>query len=70
MSFSVQGLKKQVLKNKLDDENVAYQEKTSQVELAFRLQIHLASKENQTSPILGEICATPINEQMDLHWSK
>jgi hypothetical protein len=32
------------LKNKLNDENVAYQEKTSRVELVSQLQIHLANK--------------------------
>jgi hypothetical protein len=38
------------LRNKLDDENVAYQEKSCRAELASQLQIHLA---NQIPPIMG-----------------
>ena len=46
-------LKKQVLKNKLDEENVAYQENTNRINLASQLQIHLANKNNQIQPIMG-----------------
>ena len=46
-------LKKQVLKNKLDEENVAYQENTNRINLASQLQIHIFNKNNQIQPIMG-----------------
>jgi hypothetical protein len=46
-------LKKQTLKNKLDEENVTYQENTSRTDLASQLQIHLANKVDQEKPIMG-----------------
>ena len=45
--------KKQVLKNKLDEENIVYQENTSRIDLASQLQLHLFNKNNQIQPITG-----------------